>query len=276
MIFKLASGTDVASHAIYDPAATSHLTEKEIAGALYEMLYEQEPLKGNVLLYDEASDGSTMFRIYVDEQIPEEFVKRSEAKVENLLLKVPSGTLVASGVEYLNNKKEIEAAAPFTPGGSSLVTKVKIPKGNYLVDAYEISFDWDKDIAPLIENETGSLWSREGRLGPMVGLGVVSTLIAIAVLVLGTIFSGWAWSNFWWLTIPITWLAISALLFKILIPKKYWKKKDEIAARFPPNILVFTRLPDDADITKYHGGGFGPAGRERFEARKKSSEPVKQ
>lgn len=267
MIYRLASGTDAGFHFIYDPKALAYLRGKrkeEFANILLTGKAED----GSVLEYNVAGDGGAHYRVYVDEAIPEEWAKNASATTNDLLLRVPSGTLVACGAEYVGDAKEIKQAIEGRRDFGPMVSKIKISPGNYLVDAYELNWDWDGVIAPVMRSELGKPFMRERYLGPSLGCGLVGTVLGAVGTVVSTIAVGWSWNNFYWVGVPLALLLAIAYLFKFLIPDDYWKRKDEIAARYPPNVLVMRRLPDGEDLSPYKGGGFGFAYREN-EVRKR-------
>src|SRR5689334_22022568 len=95
-----------------------------------------------------AADGEIGYRLFVDEELPYEMRQRIAKTTKDVLLRVPSGKLVASGLEYVGEATEAASSA-------------EIPAGNYLIDVHELDYDWDKDIEPVMKKELGPLYKRE-------------------------------------------------------------------------------------------------------------------
>jgi hypothetical protein len=228
MQFVLRSSTDAAVHVLYDPGAAAGRRGFDTA------LLERAAPDGRVLLIDTGSDGELWYRVYVEEPLPDELRARVVRSRADLLLRVPTGRLVACGAEELD--------APGASASSALV-----PPGSYLVAAHDLDFDWDRDVAPALAREAPAGYRREAWARPLSGAllsgGGLTTVVAMllhsgsAVLAgLGALFGG----------------AVAAR--RLLPGSAYQRMKREIEGRFPPLVLVFTRLPDDADLTPYRGG----------------------
>lgn len=259
MIHLLDSGTDVAFHVVYDPEAAKHIKREDIEEH-GEQFFLDEAAKGNLLHYSVASDGGTLYRVYIDERIPDELRNRAFTAKKDLLLKVPSGTLIASGGEYLCDEHAIAKASTYVPNDYRLATRATIPPGNYLVDAYELQWNQVTEIKPVLRQELGmsDFWSSV--CGPAMGCGFVASVIGLVAFLGSLMMHGWSPDLMYWIGTPFCILAVSSLLYKLLVPKDYWKRRREIEARFPPNVLDFRRLPADADLTTYKGGEFGTPG----------------
>lgn len=129
MVVDLEAGTDTAACVLFDPGALDHLAPADIT----ETRTVHEAFLGNLLLLNTAADGSYSFRVYLDERPPPEVIGDARDEEPGRLLRVPTGVLRASGAEYLGRR-----ASDVPP---NQMRSVKIPPGNYLVDAYVTGID---------------------------------------------------------------------------------------------------------------------------------------
>lgn len=220
----LESSTDVAQHALYDPSTPLAALDDDTALDAVRA--------GALLAMHTATDGSLGYRVYVDEDLPEMLRPRISTTIKDVLLRVPSGKLVASGFEHANEPAKAE-------------TSMELPSGNYLVEVHELDYDWDRDIAPVLREELGGAYRRETLVGPITG---VLTLAGIGCGVGGLI----AWN------LPIAIGGAASLAFgvgagRLIATPGYEAKKDAIAKRFPGLALVLRRLDDKADLTAHAG-----------------------
>jgi hypothetical protein len=223
----LTSFTDVANHALYDPSVvTSHAEDPEKTLALVP--------DGRLFVVDTAADGEIHWRLYVDEPMPAELQPRIERATRDILLRVPTGRLCASGLEYVGQSDD------------TATSSVGVPAGNYLVDVFELDFDWDRDIAPVLEREIGAGYKRELRVGPLGGLAI---FVGLVVAVIGAL--TWHVSL---LGAGLGVLLLGVVVLAVGLPKgDYEAKKRAIAMRFPSLVLVLRPLADDADVTGHEG-----------------------
>lgn len=220
----LESGTARAQHALYDPSIAWNVDD--------DKALEVAVRAGSLLAMHTVTDGSLDYRVYVDEELPETLRPRiiTTTTTKDVLLRVPSGKLVASGIEHVRGP---EAAS------------IELRPGNYLVDVYELDYDWDRDIAPVLSDELGGAYRRE----------VIVTPLTSALLLVG-IGAGIGGLIAWNLTIAIGGAAALALGFgtsRLISSADYEAKKTAIAKRFPGLVLVLRRLDDGADLTAYEG-----------------------
>ncbi|MBI2930601.1 MAG: hypothetical protein HYY16_03030 [Planctomycetes bacterium] len=113
--------------ALYDPAAVERLKEVSWDNFVKRDGLAKEAKAGNLFSYGLGGDGECKITMYVDEVPPKETVVRAHRRSENLLLKVPSGTLVLTGAEELPFKKKRARGKP---------SSVLLPRGSYRIDAY--------------------------------------------------------------------------------------------------------------------------------------------
>ncbi len=220
----LESDTERAQHALHDPSIVTKLDDdKAIEAAAHA---------GSVLAMHTATDGTLAYRVYVDEDLPEPLRARISTTTTNVLLRVPSGKLVASGIEHASDPAKAE-------------TSMELPAGNYLVDVFELDYDWDRDIAPVLAEELGGPYRREVIVGP---LSTALLLVGVGAGVGGLI----AWS----LVIALSGAAALALGFgaaRLISGADYEAKKAAIAKRFPGLVLVLRRLDDSSDLAAHAG-----------------------
>jgi hypothetical protein len=218
------SGTDGAMLVLYDPASGATAADHKDPDAAAE--------SGAILALDTASDGSFHYKLFVDEELPYELRTRIKRTTRNVLLRVPSGRLVASGIEYVGDVTKAE-------------TTVDVPPGNYIVDIHDVDYEWDRDIDPVLQRELGATYSREQILGTVAGIMFLGGIVA-AVIGLGK----WTWE------ILVGGLASSVLGFacgKLAAPRDFEARKAAIVNRYPLVVVSMRRLPDDADISAYKG-----------------------
>jgi hypothetical protein len=228
----LTSFTDVAQHAVYDDSIGP------MAGDDFRELHDRA-LDGWLLIFDTAADGDIHLALYVDEPLPDGLTSAVVHETREVLLRVPTGKLVASGLEYVGHAK---------PNAKSTV---ELPAGNYLVDIYERDVDWDRDVAPTVERELGPAYKREGWVGPLGGVLVFAGITVVVIAL-------FAWSL---LSFGIGMLvgALGIAMLVLGLPKgDYERQKRAIAMRFPTDVLVLRRLPDDVDVASYRGAVIGP------------------
>ncbi len=127
MPVRLTSGTDVATHLLYDPRAMAHRINAP-HDSWFDKI-EEDAQHANVLAYFSGADGTAELAIYVDEEPPADLVARARPK-QTGHLKVPSGRLLATGMEYLTPE---HLSAP-DPAGL-----LDLPVGGYDVEAFTVA-----------------------------------------------------------------------------------------------------------------------------------------
>ena len=225
MRFEMTSWTDVAIHALYDPTVAKR--EHKLDGV------HASAATGDLLAID-AGDGDLGLGVYLDEPIPADFEARVQNITRDILLRVPSGRLCATGLENIGDEAEMKAST------------ISVPPGDYLVDAYDLEFDWDRDIDPVLVRELGSSYKRELRLGGFGGAvllgGLVSAVLGLVLWRPGVLIAG------------ILGILIGIGALRLGVPgADFEARRDAIVRRFPSVVLVLRRLPADADLAAYHG-----------------------
>lgn len=227
MRVDLTSFTDVAQHALYDPGVA--LPPADDSDRVLAAVPD-----GKLFVVDTAADGELHWCLFVDEPLPADLGARVERETPDALLRVPTGRLATSGLEYVGRAAEKATAT------------VEVPPGSYLVDVYELDFDWDRDIVPVLEREIGAGYRREGRVGPVGGMLVLSGLVAAAI----GLFS-WSFSVF---GAGVGIAVLGAVVLAVGLPRgDYEQRKRAIAMRFPSLVLVLRRLPDATDLARHRG-----------------------
>lgn len=207
---------EVDEHALYDPSIGA---QRDVDAAT----------RAGTLLAMYAS--GLEYRVYVEEPLPEALQQRISTTTKDVLLRVPSGKLIASALA--------DVGQPAKATGS-----LHLPAGNYLVDVHELDYDWDRDIAPVLIAELPA-YRRERSGKPIAN---VLTLLGIGGLVGGA----FAW-NLLVLVAGAIALVAGLGLGRALTGKSYLANKEAIAKRFPGLVLVLRRLDDGVDVSAHAG-----------------------
>jgi hypothetical protein len=225
MRFDITSGTDAAHHALYDPSLGTRIDDLEDV--------DERVASGSLWAVYTAADGSIGYRLQVDEELSSELAAHVRKHTTGNWLRVPSGSLCASGLENVDKPDRKD-------------TTIKIPAGSYTLDVYELDFDWDSDIVPAIKRELGTAYRRENRVGPLGGVLIVGGFFTLIASVL-------AWSVLV-LGIGVALIALGILVLRVGLPnKEYFARRDQIAAEFPELVVVLRALTPDADTSAFKG-----------------------
>jgi hypothetical protein len=236
---ELNSFTDAASHALYDPEALKHLRPHHDADD--EAIVTTEPERGNLLTYFNGGDGEARFSLLIGGGLPDNFKAIAIAEKRDLLLRVPSGTLVASGVEYINDPQHLAKA-----------NRARIPAGNYLVDWHCLSWDGEEQDR-LLKQEFG--WIHTAELFSAIGCIYVGLFSLLGIIYgVAALSKSWplAWAGLFF--VPLAALIATRVAIRMKQPVDYHQRRDAIRSQFPEEIFVLRRLPDGADLGKYKGG----------------------
>ncbi|MBM4035775.1 MAG: hypothetical protein FJ291_28890 [Planctomycetes bacterium] len=248
----LAAGTDVARYAIFDPSAMLRVINDPKLDHIDEDVIATDMEKGNVLLYSWGSDGGTRFRMCLDEDPEQEVTELAIGRKDRMLLRVPTGTLFAVGLEYLCRPGEPPIAPDqFAKAVGDMGQGAAIPPGNYAVDGFQLQRE-----APTVF-----------LAGTATCLGMFLTIVGTAIVVVGSFVAplfGGDWRDVWlyWPGALILYWAIVATALAIgnnsPSARRRRQRVREREERFPFDaVLVLRRLPDDADLTTLRGGAFG-------------------
>jgi hypothetical protein len=113
---------------LFDPAVKFDLSQVDIfAGG--------QPDPGACLVYSNGSDGTVRFRLWIDESPSEAFRARAAYGARARLLRVPSGRVVATGLENAPDANGFNAEE--LPEGE--VAEATIPPGDYEVEAFDFN-----------------------------------------------------------------------------------------------------------------------------------------
>jgi hypothetical protein len=223
----LTSNTDVAQHALYDPGvAVTHTGDGEdVLAAVRD---------GQLFVIDTAADGEIHWCLLVGEALPANLRPRVERETRDVLLHVPTGQLCASGLEQVGR-----------PPDSSR-TEVHLSPGAYVLDVYELDFDWDRDVVPVLETELGTDHTRELRIGSLGGFLFVLGLVVVAIGVIR--------GTFWLASAGVVAGALGVAVLALGLPKgDYDQKKRSIAMRFPSLVVVLRCVDADPELATYRG-----------------------
>ncbi len=129
MPFDLVTGSRAGLHALFDAS------DAEVLRAPGLEALEALAAEGRVLLFADALDGETAWRVHVDEEVDETVLASASGWVRGARLHVPSGVLRAAGV------------------GEVTEERASIPRGDYHVDAF--TTDWGDALMEHIRARTG-------------------------------------------------------------------------------------------------------------------------
>ncbi len=168
MHFDLVAETNTGSCVLCDQTAIGQMTPEEVLGRSLEDVQ----MAGRIFVYEMGDNGSCKFSIFIDEDLPESFCRRSYRTTKDVGLQIPSGQLVASGVEYLSK------------GESTIEHKpVQVPAGDYELTVHLI----EPTENELVPDET--TFDKASRWGCIVSLLLL--LVGGGALLAGTSVLGW-------------------------------------------------------------------------------------
>ena len=207
------------------------------------------------MVLDWSSDGSYTIHIHLDEdQMKAEWKAKAKLIRENVYLKVPAGKLIFSGAEYLNDPKQIKEAGPYQLERSVLVSSATIPPGNYKASVFDLDWDYDEDIEPLIKKAQGPAHRTESIVGPISGCLLFGGLIGGGAALISELVRLLEGDGFrWWMALPILAAPMALLLMKIFDSDEAFVVRREIESRFPGTIVRLERLDDDVDTSGLRG-----------------------
>jgi len=248
MRLSLEAATDVATYIIFDPSALS--ADAVNPRKPFETV-DAITARGEAICYSDCSDGQMRFLILVDEPPDAEMVARRRHKVENALLRVPSGRLVATGFEDLWGRgRHRYSPEHFTARMGAVAI---IPAGDYAVDAFEV--DWgDEPEEEVAARARPGDEQTAGTIGMTLGCSCLATILALPVVWvqagIETALHVTAWAGtIWW------------LLFLVLKYSGAWNRmaalRKEVYAKYPGAVLVLRRLPPGAAGGSFRPGKFG-------------------
>ncbi|HEX5103464.1 MAG TPA: hypothetical protein VFV87_06615 [Pirellulaceae bacterium] len=216
---------------------------------------------GRAICYLAQSAGNCHFLLFVDESPDEECLLRRDNVAENILLRVPSGRLVATGFEELCGDEEDRYAPDrFEPTKGETV---RIPVGNYRVTACELN--WNDLVKREISRRAVPGDERfETIVGSSMGCVTVSTIFLAPTGLLIV------WLEFGSQTalravgyVLLFQLVFWALAIALICFSKAWGRlnrlRDEIKSEFPDALLVLRTLGHDEGGASFNTGIFGSA-----------------
>lgn len=247
MRVRLTAATDVATFIIFDPGA---LPEGVVDSRKPLEPIDKLTSSGEAICYSYCSDGDADFLILVDEAPDREFLDRRFGIVDNILLRVPTGRIVATGYEDLTESYQPES---FTP---KMGEAAEIPAGNYSVTAFGV--DWGEEAEQEISDRAVPGDERFADIvGTSMGCAVLFTIVAIPAVI-----GNWHRLN---MKVAGYILCFYILYWLIVIPivlySKRWRRmqelRDDVYARHPANILVLRTLTGPISGRQFNAGKFG-------------------
>jgi len=235
-------------HGVFDPAAMLHVINDPHLERLSEDDLEEEAGKGNILVCPWERASLTL-RVFLDEEPPEAFRAKATHKEDRFLLRVPSGTLVAVGLEHVCRP----GAEPVTAEQfETLIARVgetaRIPAGDYVVEVLAIE---GEEWAP---GPLDRVFSGLSKLGcALSALGAVAMLVVLlASLVLGkdwfralglgvTVLAG-----FWLLLLSTQWLSA-----KLSAGRRLVRQEEQRWNEFPFHAALVFRAMDKGGTLRF-------------------------
>ena len=244
MQFELTSGSEGAAHVLYDPAVVEpQVLDDE--GNAWDAWLERQTTTGRMLHYFRAGSEELLLKLYVDEPFepPGKFTKSGE--VDGAILRVESGKLALSGIEGLpiaGNESEDDAAGR---------QEVDVAPGTYRVTGFRADYELtpariEAEIAPQLQPGDAARARRVERFAMPLGCTVmlVAVLAAFAFL-----FSAASWM---WRLGAVGFVILIAVIAAVVVARlmsspslnRWHKAKAELWKRYPPVVVVLTRLAE--------------------------------
>jgi hypothetical protein len=255
MRYDLTSGTDLSSHALYDPDAVVPI-DADTPYPEWECWVRGQERDGRVLHYSNGADGRIFLKLVVDEGFDDPGHIRGPG-VEGAVLRVPSGELCLSGVEFL-------PAIGGRPPREKMVSHVEVPAGNYHVEAFEAK--WDESDGRAERERREMLQPGDCEYARFVhGVGCpacVAVMLAGLVFNLGMLFlkKPWAWKvTAIGISVAVTLAAAGLMrLMTHCARMRRWEEAEAAIERhYPHLVVILTRLPGDEIPARFPAGRFG-------------------
>jgi hypothetical protein len=255
MRYDLTSGTDLGSHALYDPDAIVRI-DADTPYPEWEQWVRGQEGAGRVLHYSDGADGRVRLKLVVDEEFDDPGHRRGPG-VEGAVLRVPSGTVCMSGVEYL-------PAIGGRPPRERMVTRVDVPAGNYHVEAFEV--EWDESDGRAERERREMLQPGDGEFARFVNRCALPACVGVMLLCLvfnlGMLFlrKHWTWKlSAIGVSLAVT--LIAAGLMRVMTRCERMRRWEEAEAaierHYPHLVVVLTRLAGDEVPARFVAGRFG-------------------
>lgn len=246
MQFDLEAFTDVAQFVIFDPEVIEARGDQGRDD--FERLIDDATAKGDAIAYSYASDGGASFRVLVGESPPEAWLKRKDFGVEGARLRVPSGRIMAAGVEYVWPEVQPEDA-----------TVAEIPPGDYLVDAFDVEWD-ESEVDMLLRDRVSVTDIRLDRIsGVLLAIGFFGIIIGLFSIVWSIMGQTWTPVKVAGVLIGGYWAIISPFLVFLFFHKgsgRVHKALDEFWKDRPGEVIWLRPVTDESS---FNPGKFGSA-----------------
>jgi hypothetical protein len=243
--------------ALFDPAAVLDVINTPQGN----VRVRQEAQRGNLLLYLPGGNGEIRFQVYVDEDPHPGLLARADARhcVEKRLLRAPSGRLFAAGAEHLGSKVPVSAEEFSVPEHSGCCRE--IPKGNYLVSAFEVN--WGDEEQRWLRAAAGKWAIRvETTAGVVAGVLIVAHVFGLPI-VLWAVYCAFGWPGVWtvlkWV-VSIDIIAAAGVLsvFRFPMIRRVEALREAHRRRSPDVVVVLRSLSPDQPSSGANGA-LGPA-----------------
>lgn len=231
MIHIVATGTDVASVAIFDPLALPaefDQSEKD-QGDILRRLHDE----GRVFLTETGGDGAYLVHALVDEPVPGHLKPYLQDPIVLGRFDAPSGRIYAAGAEYAFHKDDRRIEKYPHMGGSFAVKP-----GRYRLSVYRTEYPERMLEGELRQLVKPSAFRLHQSMGCLVALAVVGLVVLLAsYFALPT--RNWAMIA---LPVSIGIVATPVVVARLPVYQKTQVTWDEVQSKFPSLVAEFRAL----------------------------------
>lgn len=230
--FNLIASTNAGACILTDSTEIGSIAPREVSGEEIEAIESD----GKIFVYEMGGNGDCKFEVFLSSDSPKELLNRSYRTSRDNLLHIPSGKLIAAGVELLSGPKEQFSKVR--------QTEVEIPSGSYRLHAYCI-----EPTKQELDGPSETAFDKISRWGCMTTLlfGIATVFAAIVK----------AWS----IVVPIVTIVVlywvAYLLWYNLSGKrdeKEARQAKELHDGSPSVVVEIWPLGEDVNISQMRGG----------------------
>jgi hypothetical protein len=167
---RVDAGTDVAMIGAWDAGRGAQSFSAEEYKRLSDTL-DADAEHGHLFVLHTGADGGGPVDVYIDEPVPADVKQRLTPLGDELVLALPSGTLIVDGVEHYRARKPNPALAS---------RALSVPPGDYLLRCYtppdeeqEATPRSERDLESIVGKDELRYYERVTRSGCLVGLALL-------------------------------------------------------------------------------------------------------
>jgi len=167
---RVDAGTDVAMIGAWDANRGAQAFSAEEYKRLSDAL-GADAEQGHIFVLHTGADGGGPVDVYIDEPVPADVMQRLTPLGHELVLALPSGTLIVDGVEHYRARK---------PNAALASRVVSVPPGDYLLRCYtppdeeqEGTPRSERDLEAIVGKDELRYYERVTRSGCLVGLALL-------------------------------------------------------------------------------------------------------